>query len=104
MRQTPGMTHDQTTRTVTVRIEGRVQGVYYRAWTEENALALGLDGWVRNARDGSVEAAFSGPADKVADMLRRCERGPANARVTRVVITSEGGSVPSGFRVRGTDW
>jgi acylphosphatase len=92
------------TRTVTVRIEGRVQGVYYRAWTEQNARALGLDGWVRNARDGSVEAAFSGPADKVADMLKRCERGPPDARVTSVVVTGEGGAVPDGFRVRGTEW
>jgi acylphosphatase len=98
------MKANQTTRTVTVRIEGRVQGVYYRAWTEQNARALGLDGWVRNARDGSVEAAFSGPADKVAEMLKRCERGPPDARVTSVVITGESGSVPDGFRVRGTDW
>jgi acylphosphatase len=97
-------TSEQNTRTVTVRIEGRVQGVYYRAWTEENARLLGLDGWVRNARDGSVEAAFSGRAEKVADMLRLCERGPAHARVTKVIVTGEGGSVPDGFRVLGTDW
>ena len=47
----------QATRTVTVRIDGRVQGVYYRAWTYETAQSLGLDGTVRNMSDGSVEAA-----------------------------------------------
>jgi acylphosphatase len=97
------MTKGGMTRTVTVKIEGRVQGVYYRAWTEETARTLGLDGWVRNAGDGSVEAAFSGPPDKVAGMLERCERGPADARVTRVAITHEGGSVPPGFKVIATD-
>ena len=90
-------------RTVTVKIEGRVQGVYYRAWTYETAQQLGLDGTVRNMSDGSVEAVFSGPPDIVADMLKRCEKGPADAGVTKVTITKEGGSVPPGFNVRATD-
>jgi acylphosphatase len=99
------MSHEiESRRTVTVRIEGRVQGVYYRAWTEETARTLKLDGWVRNASDGSVEAAFSGPAHMVEEMLKLCERGPADARVSNVIVTGEGGSVPAGFRVRGTDW
>jgi acylphosphatase len=93
----------QATRTVTVKIEGRVQGVYYRAWTYETAQSLGLDGTVRNMGDGSVEAVFSGPADIVADMLRRCEKGPADARVTKVTILQEGGSVAPGFNVLATD-
>jgi acylphosphatase len=90
-------------RTVTVRIEGRVQGVYFRAWTDETAHELGLDGWVRNADDGSVRAMFSGPADKVDEMLRRCADGPKAAKVTIVTITDEGGTPPSGFRVIATD-
>ncbi|MBC8013588.1 MAG: acylphosphatase [Methyloceanibacter sp.] len=94
----------QARRTVTVRIEGRVQGVYYRAWTDQNARALGLDGTVRNASDGSVEAVFSGPAEIVAEMLRRCADGPPDAKVTAVTITDEGGAPPSGFRVIGTNW
>ena len=49
------------TKTVTVKIEGRVQGVYFRAWTYETAQSLGLDGTVRNMTDGSVEAVFAGP-------------------------------------------
>ena len=94
----------QTRRTVTVRIAGRVQGVYYRAWTDRTARQLGLDGSVRNASDGSVEAVFSGPADQVAEMLRRCADGPPDAKVTAVTITAEGGAAPSGFRVIGTNW
>jgi len=88
-------------RTVTVKIEGRVQGVFYRAWTNQTARALGLDGTVRNLGDGSVEATFSGPSEAVAEMLRRCADGPKNARVSKVTVTQEGGSVAPGFRVIG---
>ena len=100
------MTHyrDDTRRTVTVRIEGRVQGVYYRAWTDRNARVLGLDGWVRNASDGSVEAVISGPPAQVEAMLRRCADGPPDAKGTAVTIIDEGGAPPSGFRVIGTNW
>jgi acylphosphatase len=92
------------TKIVSVKIEGRVQGVYYRAWTEQTARALGLDGSVRNASDGSVEAVFSGPTGKVDEMLRRCADGPPDARVTKMTVTKEGGSVRPGFRVLGTNW
>lgn len=90
-------------RTVQVRIEGRVQGVCYRAWTVENARQLGLDGWVRNRRDGGVEAVFSGDEQAVAEMLKRCEAGPRDASVAAVRIVSEGASVPDGFSVRRTE-
>ncbi len=93
---------DQEKRTVTVRIEGGVQGVYFRAWTEQAARGLGLHGWVRNRRDGSVEAVFSGPSSKVEAMLRLCAEGPTDAAVTEVLITSEGGAAPDGFRVLAT--
>jgi acylphosphatase len=91
-------------KTVTVRIEGRVQGVYYRAWTDETARLLKLDGTVHNTSDGAVEAVFSGPADKVDEMLKRCADGPPDARVTKVTVVKEGGSVAPGFRVIGTNW
>ena len=91
-------------KTVTIKIEGRVQGVCYRAWTEQTARALGLDGTVSNANDGSVEAVFSGQADKVDDMLRRCADGPPDARVSKVTVMKEGGSISPGFRVLGTNW
>jgi acylphosphatase len=67
-----------------VTIRGRVQGVGYRAWVEHQARARGLEGWVRNRRDGSVEALFSGPADIVADMVASCSQGPSSAGVEAV--------------------
>src|ERR1044072_5226363 len=86
-------------RTVRVRIEGRVQGVGYRYWTERAADKLHLAGWVRNRRDGSVEGVFSGDAGDVSEMLERCKDGPHSARVTAVTVTEEGASGPTGFDV-----
>ncbi len=68
-----------------VTIRGRVQGVGYRAWVEHQARAHGIDGWVRNKADGSVEALFSGPEHVVADMVASCRRGPSSARVDAVM-------------------
>jgi acylphosphatase len=67
-----------------VVIRGRVQRVGYRAWTEMTALELGLEGWVRNRSDGTVEALFAGPSDEVAAMLDACRQGPPGARVEAV--------------------
>ena len=67
-----------------VRVTGRVQGVGYRAWVEDRARAHGLEGWVRNRNDGSVEALFSGPADAVADTIALCRRGPSSSRVAAI--------------------
>jgi acylphosphatase len=64
-----------------VMISGRVQGVGYRAWVEDEATARDLEGWVRNRRDGSVEAVFAGPAGAVTAMIAACRRGPSSARV-----------------------
>ena len=66
-------------RHVTVRC--RVQGVGYRAFVEHAALKRGIEGWVRNRRDGSVEALFAGVPDAVAAMIEACRRGPFAARV-----------------------
>ena len=67
-----------------VVMRGRVQGVGYRAFVEHEALRLGLEGWVRNRRDGTVEAVFSGADDVVAAMIDACRRGPPAARVEAV--------------------
>jgi acylphosphatase len=69
----------QTLRHIVVR--GRVQGIGYRAWTEYTALEKGLEGWVRNRRDGTVEAVFAGAPQRVAEMVEACRRGPPGARV-----------------------
>ncbi|HUD86692.1 MAG TPA: acylphosphatase [Xanthobacteraceae bacterium] len=70
---------------VMVTIRGRVQGVGYRYWLGQQAIGRGLEGWVRNRRDGSVEALFAGPTDTVSAMIASCRRGPASARVDAVV-------------------
>ncbi|XP_024013271.1 acylphosphatase-2 [Eutrema salsugineum] len=74
--------HSDSSKTVRMVIKGRVQGVCYRNWTVENAEQLGIKGWVRNRRDGSVEALFSGPSEAVDEMQQRCRRGPPAAMVT----------------------
>jgi acylphosphatase len=62
-------------------VHGRVQGVGYRAFVEYEALRRGIEGWVRNCRDGSVEVGLAGDADAVAAMIEACRRGPHSARV-----------------------
>jgi acylphosphatase len=84
-----------------VVISGRVQGVGFRLWVEAEAVSRGLDGWVRNRRDGSVEAVFRGEDDAVGAMLEACRIGPRMAVVTDVSI-SDTDETPSGFAVRGT--
>ena len=67
-----------------VVIRGRVQGVGYRAWAEYTALERGVQGWVRNCRDGAVEALFMGPPDVVEGMIAACNEGPRGSRVDRI--------------------
>ncbi|MBR0752778.1 acylphosphatase [Bradyrhizobium jicamae] len=81
-----------------VTISGRVQGVGYRAWVESEATARRLEGWVRNRRDASVEAVFSGPEDVVAEMIATCRRGPSSARVDSV---QESAGTPDLLKLRG---
>jgi acylphosphatase len=83
--------------TVSVRIRGRVQGVWYRGWTEEQAARRSLRGWVRNRRDGSVEALFCGPSAIVQDMIDACWKGPPAARVEAVEQSIAADFKGSGF-------
>ena len=88
------MTH----RAVRLVIEGRVQGVGYRYWTVKQAAQRGLDGWVRNLPDGTVEALISGPAGAVAAMIEACKRGPRAAAVSAVHEHPAEPPGTSGFR------
>jgi acylphosphatase len=69
---------------IRVVIRGRVQGVGYRAWTEYAAEGRGLEGWVRNRRDGSVEALFAGEPQAVREMIDLCRQGPPGSRVDAI--------------------
>lgn len=87
-------------KAIKVIIEGRVQGVWYRGWTQENARRLGLDGWVQNRRDGSVQAVFSGSSEKVDEMFQLCAKGPEYAYVSSIEHIPHHSPVPAGFNIR----
>lgn len=85
---------------MTVRVRGRVQGVGFRYWTQEEAERLGLCGWVHNEPDGSVRALFSGADEAVAEILEGLRQGPRGAVVNDVEILPPGvQDVPDGFRI-----
>lgn len=84
-----------------VVIRGRVQGVGYRAWTEYTAERRRLEGWVRNRRDGSVEAVFAGEDWMVREMIELCRQGPPGARVDAIEereATAEEFGLRGGYR------
>lgn len=86
-----------------LRITGRVQGVCFRASMAQQARALGVHGWVRNRRDGSVEALAQGPASTVQALIDWAHEGPPLARVDGVIVTAvEGGEPRTGFDQRET--
>lgn len=70
-------------------ISGRVQGVYYRAFTQEVADSLGLKGWVRNLPDRRVEAVFEGERDLIEKAIMQCRQGPPYANVTDIEVIWE---------------
>jgi acylphosphatase len=84
---------------VQVRIKGKVQGVWYRAWTEQQATRLGLSGWVRNRTDGSVEALFIGNAEVIEHMMQACYQGPPEAKVIAIEPITE---TPISAHISGT--
>lgn len=85
-------------RRVTVR--GRVQGVFFRGSTEEQARRTGVDGWVRNLPDGGVEAVFEGEPAAVEALLAFVGQGPRHAEVQSVEVVQEPTAGEQGFRVR----
>ena len=85
-----------------LRIHGLVQGVFYRGWSAETARALGVRGWVRNRRDGSVEILLVGDETAVNRMIERCREGPPAARVDRIDVEPTTEEAPAGFETRPT--
>ena len=83
-------------------IHGRVQGVGYRAWTASTAKRLGLQGWVRNRRDGTVEAIFCGTEAAIILMRKECDHGPLAAKVTQIDEKMWNDTIPIGFEQRAT--
>ena len=83
-----------------VRISGRVQGVFFRAWTREQAERLGVTGWVRNCADGSVEAQIEADRATVEQMLVLFDHGPPGAQVRQVESVESKPEGRSGFAVR----
>jgi acylphosphatase len=82
-------------------IDGRVQGVFYRAFTRELAYTLGLSGWAKNLRDGRVEAVFEGEKKIIEQAIRECYTGPSGSKVTSIDVEWEayvGGE--QGFSIR----
>lgn len=75
--------------TVHVTISGRVQGVGYRAWTVDAARTLGVQGWVRNRTNGTVEAVFQGDGTRIHQMIEKCHQGPLMARVSEVTTSDK---------------
>jgi len=70
-------------------ISGRVQGVFYRDFTQENAKLLSLTGWVRNAADGTVEAVVQGDNSAIEELIKRLYKGPPSANVTNIQVEEE---------------
>lgn len=85
-----------------IRVHGLVQGVWFRAWTMETARGLGLDGWVRNRTDGTVELVVVGPTYAVETMIARCHQGSSASRVDGVEVEDTPGIIPAGFTQKPT--
>jgi acylphosphatase len=83
-----------------VRVAGRVQGVFFRAWTREQAERVGVSGWVRNRADGSVEAHIEGAEDRVAQLIELMRGGPSGARVDDLDVRDAEPEKHGGFAVR----
>ncbi|MDX8524641.1 acylphosphatase [Mesorhizobium sp. MSK_1335] len=86
-------------RAVRARVSGTVQGVSYRIWTRDEAIRLGLTGWVRNESDGSVSALIAGADAAVAAMIERLWQGPRGALVSNVEIEETTDEAPVDFRI-----
>jgi len=83
-----------------VRVTGRVQGVFFRAWAQGQARELGISGWIRNCADGSVEAHLDGDENAVARMIGRMRDGPSDAQVDEVMVEDAASENSGRFELR----
>jgi acylphosphatase len=83
-----------------VRVFGRVQGVFFRQWTVKKATTLGVNGWVHNARDGSVEAHLAGDEGAVTQLIEHMRQGPPQARIDDVMVEPVEPETVEGFSVK----
>lgn len=89
------------TRQVKIHVSGRVQGVYFRAFTQKEAKKHKISGFAKNLPDGRVEIVAAGPKDSVEKLIRWCHKGPITARVDRVELEElDIGDIPAGFEIR----
>ncbi len=87
---------------IRARIYGKVQGVWYRGWTQETASQLGVFGWARNRTDGSVEVLLCGMAEAVNALLEKAKKGPPSAKVDHIETEPAKGITPRRFDVKPT--
>lgn len=97
----PNVAEPTTSQRLHLRIRGRVQGVFFRATVQRRAREIGIDGWVRNCSDGTVELVAEGPEPTCCDLLDFCWDGPPAARVEDIEVEwEEPTGEHSGFAVR----
>ena len=86
-------------RTVHIVVDGKVQGVFYRATTKETADSLGITGWVKNREDGCVEMMASGTDKEIEALIAWCWEGPKRASVTNVIVADKESEIFTGFSI-----
>jgi len=100
LRHIKDMVGDDELTHLRLRIEGFVQAVGYRNYVISEAMRLGVDGWVRNRTDGTVEALVSGPNAAVETLIGLCMKGPPGARVANVELHKAEPATEKGFHRR----
>ena len=85
--------------TIHLLIKGKVQGVFYRATAKQIANDIGLTGWIKNTREGNVEATVSGNEQQLEKFVRWCKQGPDKALVEEVIVTQKEEETFNGFMI-----
>jgi len=87
------------TMTVHLLVKGKVQGVFYRASAKDVAEQLNITGWIRNTKEGDVEAVVTGNEDQVKEFIEWCKKGPAIAKVDKMIVTEKPSEHFFGFTI-----